>query len=638
MTVTATDSSTARTLADRFAEVFNVKDFGATGDGTTDDYAAIAAAIAALPTRGGIVFFPPGVYAHSQVIQVGNGTSSLASTTQNIMLIGQTVPNGELSTINSATRLKYTGSAAAANIRVNGPITCAVIGFHLDSNFLAEGGIYATHAFFSRFENLYVGKYMGSAYKLDSYNSHAQCTNGANDNRWINIHCAQPGANDCVPFEIGNAVKSAGNLGTSRNLISTFSFKCGDHADGRGIVLRHCDIVKFEMGIVHAGVAAASCAAKLIEVAPPTGSTSFPQAIRFENVAIICDPVTNWEIASGWTADIDDDAGIYFDPFLKADIEGATNKSPSHKLIYGFNEEGEPFGKVKYAPLDLMEYRSVISATTTAQPGSPANEDIYIIPGSATGADWSTFAVGSFAQYRTGIWVEIVPVDEGWRAYVQDQNRVLTWSGSAWGVTAPTVQVFTASGTYTPSVGITAVIVEVRGGGGGGGGVSNAAGALAAAGGAQGGYARKRILASALGSTETITVGTGGAAGTSGGGNGASGNTSSFGSHCSATGGTGGGGTSGAGMLGGGTGGTASSGDINISGQGGGNGVGLTGTGPSSGLGGGEGGGRGRVTTGAGIDGADGGGGGGAASAAGTTANAGGVGGDGYVIVTEFYS
>ena len=46
-------------VADRY--VFNVKDFGATGDGTTDDSTAVQAAADAM-TSGGILFFPPGTY------------------------------------------------------------------------------------------------------------------------------------------------------------------------------------------------------------------------------------------------------------------------------------------------------------------------------------------------------------------------------------------------------------------------------------------------------------------------------------------------------------------------------------------------------------------------------------------------
>jgi len=60
--VTATGSTTARTLANRFADVVNVKDFGAVGDGVADDYAAFNTAINALNAEGGKIIVPNGSY------------------------------------------------------------------------------------------------------------------------------------------------------------------------------------------------------------------------------------------------------------------------------------------------------------------------------------------------------------------------------------------------------------------------------------------------------------------------------------------------------------------------------------------------------------------------------------------------
>lgn len=62
LTFKSTGSTTARNLADRFSETRNVKDFGAAGDGTTDDTESVRAAYAAIPTGGGTLLFPPGKY------------------------------------------------------------------------------------------------------------------------------------------------------------------------------------------------------------------------------------------------------------------------------------------------------------------------------------------------------------------------------------------------------------------------------------------------------------------------------------------------------------------------------------------------------------------------------------------------
>lgn len=86
--------------------------------------------------------------------------------------------------------------------------------------------------------------------------------------------------------------------------------------------------------------------------------------------------------------------------------------------------------------------------------------------------------------------------------------------------------------TWNKVTGLKYIVVEVWGGGG-----SGARGTNSASGGGGGGYQSKRILASSLGTTETVTIGAGGAAVTANDTNGNDGSASSFGSHVSVPGG-----------------------------------------------------------------------------------------------------
>ena len=77
--VVAAGTTTPRAIQDRFGDVANVKDFGAKGDGVTDDTSAISLAMSS--AAGRIVFFPPGVYVVTSTIEVPDGTSILGSGT-----------------------------------------------------------------------------------------------------------------------------------------------------------------------------------------------------------------------------------------------------------------------------------------------------------------------------------------------------------------------------------------------------------------------------------------------------------------------------------------------------------------------------------------------------------------------------
>jgi hypothetical protein len=74
--VAATGSTVSRTLAARFAEVANVLDFGAKGDGVTDDTTAIQAAITAAGSgSAGSCFIPAGTYKVTAQITIPTGVT-----------------------------------------------------------------------------------------------------------------------------------------------------------------------------------------------------------------------------------------------------------------------------------------------------------------------------------------------------------------------------------------------------------------------------------------------------------------------------------------------------------------------------------------------------------------------------------
>lgn len=70
--VKASGSTKLRTLGERFSDVVNVKDFGAIGDGVTDDTEAIQAALSAASKA---VFFPAGTYITTKTLVVGDNLS-----------------------------------------------------------------------------------------------------------------------------------------------------------------------------------------------------------------------------------------------------------------------------------------------------------------------------------------------------------------------------------------------------------------------------------------------------------------------------------------------------------------------------------------------------------------------------------
>jgi len=102
------------------------------------------------------------------------------------------------------------------------------------------------------------------------------------------------------------------------------------------------------------------------------------------------------------------------------------------------------------------------------------------------------------------------------------------------------IQVFNASGTYTPTVGMQTAIIEAVGGGGAGGGVVGAASRfVGGGGGGAGSWSKASVTAAQIGASQVVTIGPGGTG--SSGAAGGNGTDTSVGSLCIGKGGTGGG-------------------------------------------------------------------------------------------------
>jgi len=74
----------------------------------------------------------------------------------------------------------------------------------------------------------------------------------------------------------------------------------------------------------------------------------------------------------------------------------------------------------------------VISATTSAEPGSPSDGDAYILPSSPTGTNWASYAQNDLVLYISSSWHVVTPYEGLGPIWVNDTNVRMSYDGSAW--------------------------------------------------------------------------------------------------------------------------------------------------------------------------------------------------------------
>lgn len=120
---------------------FNVRMFGAKGDGVTDDTAAIQGAIDALPARGGTVRIPGGRYSISSTIHIGDGNGGSTPSSKNgVKVIGDGI-GVAVSGILVPTIITWNGSSTTNSmIDVRGQISDGCLkGIFLECRALCAG-------------------------------------------------------------------------------------------------------------------------------------------------------------------------------------------------------------------------------------------------------------------------------------------------------------------------------------------------------------------------------------------------------------------------------------------------------------------------------------------------------------------
>lgn len=328
-------------------------------------------------------------------------------------------------------------------------------------------------------------------------------------------------------------------------------------------------------------------------------------------------------------------------------LNGGTSKALTASnggIVYTDSDSMEILsGTPTAGQLLLSGSSSAPSWTTTTYPATnPASTFLYASSANIM-SSLPTANNGTIVTSSTGIPSVLAGPGVSGRALIsQAASSPIFSTGQV--ITQVISRIFTANGTYTPTVGMIFCITEVVGAGAGSGGAATSGAVNAAVGGSggAGGYSREILTAATIGVSQAVTIGTGGTAGAAGNNAGGNGGTTSLGALISATGGNAGAGgaSTSSGSYAGGVGGVGSGGNFNTNGNPGSPGLSsstlvMGGNGGSSFFGGG---GQGRVTAGAGNAATSYGGG----ASGGITANSaqqpGATGFQGIIIITEFIS
>jgi hypothetical protein len=351
---TKTSAGTVRNL--QYEHVYNVRDYGATGDGTTNDATAVQAALdlASSTNPGSTVFFPPGTYKVSSELEIKgactihldegatiirgvstmqyilkNFNSSYAPTVYggrgNITLRGGTIDGGAISFTTSCTSVIF---AHADGILVEGVTFQNVVDWHgLELNSVKDGKV--RDCTFQGFRLVTTGREISEAVQIDlAINSAALPGIGAG--AYDNTACTDILIEGCT-------VRALGAYGAFGCLTGSHSWADGHKQSNVRVIGNHAD------GLSNYLVDAAN----------------YDNLVVAGNTVINSNGLVRWSLPASMTADL---YGLTVTGNV-VNNSGVANQAPS-VLGYCITLEGQDDGTVANIGAGKYLQGAVISGNT----------------------------------------------------------------------------------------------------------------------------------------------------------------------------------------------------------------------------------------------------------------------------------
>jgi hypothetical protein len=333
-------SMAARKITDAGGQIYNVKAFGAVGNGVNDDTAEIQAAIDACGAAGGgTVYLPAGDYKISSTLFIGDGDETALSTTNSIGFVGDGPGVSDVLTVPhyASTELQWYGAAAGTMLEVRGPITgIHLSNFHLDGKTSTNAAgtlLKTTHMQQSTVSHVTGDRWSVLALDIQAYDAPTGTVEGARGVTWQNLHFTWPTVGTASGIRIGAALHGTTPfLDVAQNYFENVMVDVSlgvSTPTGSALILRFCDNLTFN----HCGFGAEFTNGKSIDVQVPADDTSWPSTIVFYNCNLY-GPVV---VTGGPMTGIH---GLTFLPLQTGDDA----RIPSGNVIRGVTTEGVWFG------------------------------------------------------------------------------------------------------------------------------------------------------------------------------------------------------------------------------------------------------------------------------------------------------